>query len=80
MASSAEDKRLRAELTKELGFSPATLDPEDIEEHRRHNAAADRAPSAERVGKMYAHLIERRRRAEVEARGRVEIADLYEDL
>ena len=44
MASSDEDKRRRAELAKELGYFPATLDPEDIERHRRLNAALDAAP------------------------------------
>lgn len=78
MASSDEDKRLRVELTAELGYQPATLDDEHIAELRRHNAAADAAGDAERVHKRYAHLGELRRRAEVEARGRAEVADLYE--
>jgi len=29
------------ELAEELGFWPATTDPEDIERHRQNNAAAD---------------------------------------
>ena len=41
MASSDEDKRRRAELAKELGYFPATLNPEDIERHRRLNKATD---------------------------------------
>ena len=44
MASSDEDRRRRAELAKELGYFPATLDPEDIERHRRLNAALDPHP------------------------------------
>ncbi len=56
----------------------ATLDPEDIERHRRLNAALDAAPTRERIGLRYAHLSEEKRRNEVEARGRAEVADLYE--
>jgi hypothetical protein len=76
VASSDEDKRRRAELAKELGYFPTTLDPEDIERHRRLNAALDAAPTRERIGLRYAHLSEEKRRAEVEARGRAEVADL----
>ena len=43
MASTEQDKRLRAELAQELGFYPANLDPADIDRHRRLNAALDRA-------------------------------------
>jgi len=78
VASSDEAKRRRAELAKELGYLPATLDPEDIERHRRLNAALDAAPTGEQVARRYAHLREQKRRAEVEARGRAEVADLYE--
>ena len=35
--------RLR-ELARELGFWPATTNPEDIERHRRLNKALDAAP------------------------------------
>ena len=31
MASTEQDKRLRAELAQELGFYPASLDPADID-------------------------------------------------
>ncbi len=51
MASSEHPKRLRAELAAELGYSPAPLDPEDIQRHRRLNAALDAAPSRERVAR-----------------------------
>ena len=33
--------QLRAEMAAELGFWPATTDPEDIEAHRQHNKNAD---------------------------------------
>ena len=78
MASSDEDKRRRAELAKELGYFPATLDPEDIERHRRLNAALDATPTRERIGLRYRHLSEVRRQREVEQRGSEEVADLYE--
>ena len=73
MAISENDKRLRAELAKELGYFPATLDPEDIERHRRLNAALDAAPTRERIGLRYRHLSEVRRQREVERRGREEV-------
>ena len=43
----------RAALAKELGYFPATLDPEDIERHRRLNAALDAAPTREQVARRY---------------------------
>jgi hypothetical protein len=57
VASSDEDKRLRAELAAELGWYPADLDDES---------------------KKWAHLTELARQREVEAKGRAEVADLYE--
>jgi len=78
MTASERDKRLRAELAKELGFYPASLAAEDIDRHRRLNAAADKAPTREQLQRKWAHLAEQRRRTEVEARGRAEVADLYE--
>lgn len=48
------------ELVAELGFWPATTDPEDIEWHRRLNAALDAAPDLEAVAKKFAHLSPRR--------------------
>lgn len=79
MPFSEEERRLRAELTAELGFSPATVDPADIERHRRLNAALEAAPPMERIAGKYAHLREERRRAKVEQRERRQVADLYED-
>ncbi|SKW56858.1 Uncharacterised protein [Mycobacteroides abscessus subsp. abscessus] len=79
MPFNEDERRLRAELAAELGFYPATLDPADIERHRRLNAALDAAPTIERIARKYAHLHEERRRAEAEQRGRRQVADLYED-
>ena len=73
------DKERRAALAKELGYYPATLDPEDIDRHRRLNAALDRAPTAEKINKMYAHLRVRGEREANEAKQRAEVADLYEE-
>ena len=78
MASSEQDKRLRAELAQELGFYPASLDPADVERHRRLNAALDKAPTLDRIHRKFAHLREEKRQHEAEARGRVQVADLYE--
>ncbi|BBY92299.1 hypothetical protein MGALJ_19680 [Mycobacterium gallinarum] len=78
MASTAEDRAHRAELAEELGFVPATLDAADIERHRRLKAAADTAPSRERIWRKYAHLREQKRRSEVEAAGCAAVSDLYE--
>ena len=47
--------RLRR-LADELGFWPATTDPEDIERHRRLNAALEKAPGLEQTAKKFAHL------------------------
>lgn len=79
MPFNEDERRLRAEFAAELGFYPATLDPADIERHRRLNAALDAAPTIERIARKYAHLREERRRADVEQRGRRQVADLYED-
>ena len=78
MASTEQDKRLRAELARELGFYPASLDPADVDRHRRLNAALDRALTLARIHQKFAHLREEERRASVEARGRVQVADLFE--
>jgi hypothetical protein len=45
MPSTEHDRRLRAELADELGYYPANLAPEDIERHRRPNAAPDALPA-----------------------------------
>lgn len=78
MAISSEDQRRRAELAAELGYIPASLVPEDIERHRRLNAALDGAPSLEKITRKYAHLREGMHRANIEADGRSEVADLCE--
>ena len=78
MASTEQDKRLRAELARELGFYPASLDPAYIDRHRRLNAALDRAPTLDRIHRKFAHLREEKRQHEAEARGRVQVADVYE--
>jgi hypothetical protein len=67
----------RADLAAELGYFPASLAPEDIERHRRLNAALDAAPSLEKITRKYAHLREQKRRTKVEAEGRAAVADLY---
>jgi uncharacterized protein YecE (DUF72 family) len=72
-----EDKRLRARLAAELGYFPATLDPEDIERHRRLNAALDTAPTPERLALRYRHVSEERRQRDAEQRGREEVADMF---
>ena len=77
MASTEQDKRLRAELAQELGFYPASLDPADIDRHRRLNAALDRALTLARIHQKFAHLREEKREHEAEGRGRAEAADLY---
>ena len=48
MAFSEDERQLRADLARELGFWPATTKPADIERHRQHNAAIDQAPTRER--------------------------------
>ena len=78
MASTEQDKRLRAELARELGFYPASLDPADVDRHRRLNAALDRALTLDRIHRKFAHLREEKRQYEAEARGRAEAADLYD--
>ena len=72
---SDRDKRLRAELAAELGWYPADLDDESI---ARHRADAARKKTDRDPAKRWAHLTERARQREVEARGRAEVADLYE--
>ena len=58
MARCEHESRLRAELVADFGYFPATLAPADIERHRQLNAAADSAPSLERVRRKYGHLRE----------------------
>jgi hypothetical protein len=77
VAGNEHARRLRAELAAELGFFPASLAPEDIERHRRLNAALDAAPSLEKITCKFAHLREEKRRADVERDARAAVADLY---
>lgn len=51
-------KKLR-EFSEELGYWPATTNPEDIDNHRRLNAALNKAHTAEEITKRYAHLREK---------------------
>jgi hypothetical protein len=75
MPSSEHDKRLRAELAAELGWYPADLDDESV---ARHRANAARKKTDHDPAKQWAHLTERARQRDVEAKGRAEVADLYE--
>ncbi|BBX86916.1 hypothetical protein [Mycolicibacterium aubagnense] len=52
----ALDMKLLRQLSLELGFWPATADPEDIGRHRRLNKALEAAPSPEKVARKFAHL------------------------
>ena len=76
----------RAELAAELGFWPASTEPEAVAGHRRE-AAADAVSHAEYLRQygpngyrrnQYRHVAERRRQEAVEAAGRIAVADLYE--
>ena len=87
--SREESKRLRAELAEGLGFYPASLAHEDVARYREQIAEREaREEAGERDGwgpggyrwRQWDHLREEKRRAEVEARGRAGVADLYEDL
>ena len=75
MPSSDHDKRLRAELAAELGWYPADLDDESV---ARHRANAARTKTDRDPAKQWAHLTEWARQRDVEAKGRAEVADLYE--
>ena len=87
MASSEQDKQLRAELAQGLGYFPASLAAEDVARYRKQIAERKaRAESGERDGwgpggykwRQWDHLRENKRRAEVAARRRAEVADIYE--
>ena len=87
MASSEQDKQLRAELAQGLGYFPASLAPEDVARYREQIAERKaREEAGKRDGwgrggykwRQWDHLRENKRRAEVEARRRAEVADLYE--
>jgi hypothetical protein len=58
-----------------LGWYPADLDDESI---ARHRADAARKKIDHHPAKKWAHLTELARQREVEAKGRAEVADLYE--
>jgi hypothetical protein len=73
--SSERDRRLRAELARELGWFPANLDAESVARHRAHAA---RHQSDIEPARKWAHLTEERRRREIEAAGRAAVEDLYE--
>ena len=75
IAFSEEERRLRAELAAELGWYPADLDDDSL---ARHRAAAARKKTDHDPAKRWAHLTERARQRDVEAKGRAEVADLYE--
>ena len=66
--------RLR-ELAAELGYWPASTDDESI---ARHRADAARKKTDRDPAKKWGHLSELARQREVEAKGRAEVADLYE--
>ena len=85
--SREESKRLRAELAQGLGYFPASLAPEDVARYREQIAERKaREEAGERDGRgpggykwrQWDHLKEEQRRADVEARGGAEVADLYE--
>ena len=87
MASSDEDKRLRAELAQGLGYFPATLGAQDVARYREQIAERKaREEVGERDGwgpggykwRQWDHLKEERRRTEIETQGRTSVADLYE--
>ena len=87
MASSEQDKRLRAELAPGLGYFPASLGAEDGARYREQIAERKaRAEAGERDGwgpggykwRQWDHLKEERRRTEIETHGRAAVADLYE--
>lgn len=64
------DLKLLRELTEELGYQPATTDPEHIAELRRHNAAADAAGDREHVVRKNSHFGERKRQQAAEEAAR----------
>ena len=50
------------ELAEELGFWPATTNPEDIERHQRLNKALDAAPGLDKLAAKFAHLHQQSKR------------------
>ena len=85
MASSERDKRLRAELARGLGYYPASLAPEAVARYREQivDRKARKDAGEGECGyheHRWDHFCEEKRRADVEAQGRADVADLYEDL
>ena len=87
VASSEQDKRLRAELAQGLGYFPASVTAEDVARYRHQIAERKaRGEAGERDGwgpggykwRQWDHLKEERRRTEIETQGRASVADLYE--
>ena len=87
MASSEQDKRLRAELAQGLGYFPASLGAEDVARYPREQAERQaREEAGERDGwgpngykwRQWDHLREEKRLSEMEAQGRASVADLYD--
>lgn len=52
------------ELAQELGFWPASTNPEGIERHRRLNRALDAAPGLDKLAAKFAHLHEQAKRTD----------------
>ena len=84
VASSEQDKQLRAELAQGLGYFPASLSPRTLPgiANRSLSARPERKPDGWGPGgykwRQWDHLNEERRRTEIEAQGRASVADLYE--
>ena len=87
MASSEQDKQLRADLAQGLGYFPASLAPEDVARYREQIAERKaREEAGERDGwgpdgykwRQWDQLREEKRRSEMEAQGRASVADLDE--
>ena len=84
--TSQERARLRAQLNEELGFFPASVDPESVTRHRRETAESEAdyaaylleyGPNGYKRNRWW-HLTEKKRQTDVEAAGRATVADLYE--
>jgi len=85
MASSEEDKQVRAQTAQSLGYFSASLAPEDVAGYREQIADRKaRKDAGEREcgyhEHRWDHFREEKRRADVEAQGRADVADLHEDL
>jgi hypothetical protein len=87
VASSDQDRQLRAELAEGLGFYPSSLAPEDVARYREQIADRKaREEAGERDGwgrggykwRQWDHLKEERRRTEIETQGRASVADLFD--